>query len=80
MSEYSGNVIGDDDKSEPPARRGPPRRSAISTSPMRLHGGYGYLKDYSVERMMGDARVMQIRKGANQIQRLLIAKETHANH
>jgi alkylation response protein AidB-like acyl-CoA dehydrogenase len=52
---------------------------AVSTDSVQLHGGYGYLKDYPVERMMRDAKVTQIWEGTNQIQRLLIAKETYAN-
>ncbi len=51
---------------------------AVSTDSVQLHGGYGYLKDYPVERMMRDAKVTQIWEGTNQIQRLLIAKETYA--
>ena len=42
---------------------------------VQLHGGYGYLKDYPVERMYRDAKVTQIWEGTNQIQRLMIAKE-----
>lgn len=52
---------------------------AVSTDSVQLHGGYGYLKDYPIERMMRDAKVTQIWEGTNQIQRLLIAKETYAN-
>ncbi len=51
----------------------------VSTDSVQLHGGYGYLKDYPIERMMRDAKVTQIWEGTNQIQRLLIAKETYAN-
>lgn len=51
---------------------------AVSTDAVQLHGGYGYLKDYAVERMMRDAKVTQIWEGTNQIQRLLIAKEIYA--
>ncbi len=52
---------------------------AVSTDSVQLHGGYGYLKDYPIERMMRDAKVTQIWEGTNQIQRLLIAKETYAS-
>jgi alkylation response protein AidB-like acyl-CoA dehydrogenase len=52
---------------------------AVSTDSVQLHGGYGYLKDYPIERMMRDAKVTQIWEGTNQIQRLIIAKETYAN-
>lgn len=47
---------------------------AVTTDAVQLHGGYGYLKDYPVERMMRDAKVTQIWEGTNQIQQLLIAK------
>lgn len=46
----------------------------VTTDAVQLHGGYGYMKDYPVERMMRDAKVSQIWEGTNQIQRLLVAK------
>lgn len=50
---------------------------SVSTDAVQLHGGYGYLEDYPVERMMRDAKVTQIWEGTNQIQRLMIAKDTY---
>ena len=47
---------------------------SVTTDAVQLHGGYGYLEDYPVERMMRDAKVTQIWEGTNQIQRLMIAK------
>lgn len=47
---------------------------AVTIDAVQLHGGYGYLEDYPVERMMRDAKITQIWEGTNQIQRLLIAK------
>jgi alkylation response protein AidB-like acyl-CoA dehydrogenase len=47
---------------------------SVTTDAVQLHGGYGYMKDYPVERMMRDAKVCQIWEGTNQIQRLLVAK------
>lgn len=47
---------------------------SVTTNAVQLHGGYGYTKDYPVERMMRDAKVSQIWEGTNQIQRLLVAK------
>ena len=41
---------------------------------MQLHGGYGYLKDYSIERIFRDLRVHQILEGTNEIMREIIAK------
>ncbi|MFZ5512176.1 MAG: acyl-CoA dehydrogenase family protein [Pseudomonadota bacterium] len=52
---------------------------AVTTDAVQLHGGYGYLEDYPVERMMRDAKVTQIWEGTNQIQRLLIAKEVYSD-
>jgi hypothetical protein len=47
---------------------------SVTTDAVQLHGGYGYLKDYPVERMMRDAKITQIYEGTNQVQRLIIAK------
>lgn len=46
----------------------------VTVDAVQLLGGYGYLKDYPVERMMRDAKVTQIFEGTNQIQRLIIAR------
>ncbi|MCC2111112.1 MAG: acyl-CoA dehydrogenase, partial [Hyphomicrobiales bacterium] len=48
---------------------------SVTTDAVQLHGGYGYLNDYPVERMMRDAKVTQIWEGTNQIHRLMIAKD-----
>ena len=42
---------------------------------LQLHGGYGYLQDYPVERIYRDVRVTQIYEGASEIQKLVIARE-----
>ena len=47
----------------------------VTTDAVQILGGYGYMKDYPVERMMRDAKVTQIYEGANQIQRLTIARQ-----
>ena len=47
----------------------------ITTDAVQLLGGYGYVKDYPVERMMRDAKITQIYEGTNQIQRLVIARQ-----
>ena len=47
----------------------------ISTDAVQIFGGYGYTKDYPVEKLMRDAKLMQIYEGTSQIQRLVIAKE-----
>lgn len=46
----------------------------VTTDAVQILGGYGYMKDYPVERMMRDAKLTQIYEGANQIQRVVIAK------
>ena len=48
---------------------------AVTTDAVQVFGGYGYLQDYPVERMMRDAKVMQIVEGTNQIQRMVIARD-----
>lgn len=47
----------------------------ITTDAIQVFGGYGYMRDYPVERMFRDAKLTQIFEGANQIQRLVIARE-----
>ncbi len=49
----------------------------VTTDAVQLHGGYGFLKDYPVERMMRDAKITQIYEGTNQVQRLIIAKHVY---
>ena len=46
----------------------------ISDKAMQLHGGYGYLRDYQIERIFRDLRVHQILEGTNEIMREIIAK------
>ncbi len=48
---------------------------AVTTDAVQVLGGYGYIQEYPVERMMRDAKVTQIYEGTNQIQRLVIARE-----
>lgn len=48
----------------------------ISDKAMQLHGGYGYLRDYKIERIFRDLRVHQILEGTNEIMREIIAKTT----
>ena len=52
---------------------------AVTTDAVQLFGGYGFIRDYPVERMMRDAKITQIYEGTNQIQRLLIAKSVYTN-
>lgn len=46
----------------------------VATDAMRIHGGYGYIKDYPVERYFRDAPLMIIGEGTNEVQKLVIAK------
>jgi alkylation response protein AidB-like acyl-CoA dehydrogenase len=48
---------------------------AVTTDAVQILGGYGYIQEYPVERMMRDAKITQIYEGTNQIQRLVIARE-----
>ncbi|NDL57453.1 acyl-CoA dehydrogenase family protein [Phytoactinopolyspora mesophila] len=47
----------------------------VTTDAVQLFGGYGYTRDYPVERMMRDAKITQIYEGTNQIQRLVMARQ-----
>jgi len=47
----------------------------VTTDAVQIFGGYGYTRDYPVEKYMRDAKIMQIYEGTNQIQRIVIAKE-----
>ena len=46
-----------------------------TTEAVQIHGGYGYVKEYHVERMMRDAKITQIYEGTSEIQKLVIARE-----
>ena len=46
----------------------------VTTKAVQLHGGYGYTKDYPVERMMRDAKITEIYEGTSQVQKMVIAQ------
>ena len=48
----------------------------ISTEAVQIHGGYGFVKEYHVERLMRDAKITQIYEGTSEIQRIVIARNT----
>ncbi|WP_166359602.1 acyl-CoA dehydrogenase family protein [Pseudomonas akapageensis] len=48
---------------------------SVCSKAIQVHGGYGYLEDYPVERYYRDARITQIYEGSSEIQRMLIARE-----
>jgi alkylation response protein AidB-like acyl-CoA dehydrogenase len=47
----------------------------VATEAVQILGGYGYVKEYPVERMMRDAKITQIYEGTNEIQRIVVARE-----
>ena len=47
----------------------------VTTDAVQIYGGYGYMRDYPVEKYMRDAKITQIYEGTNQIQRGIIANE-----
>jgi alkylation response protein AidB-like acyl-CoA dehydrogenase len=47
---------------------------AVTVDAVQVLGGYGYVNDYPVERMMRDAKITQIYEGTNEIQRVVIAR------
>ncbi len=52
----------------------------VTTNGVQLLGGYGYTKDFPLERMMRDAKITQIYEGTNQIQRLVMSRNLFKNH
>jgi acyl-CoA dehydrogenase len=47
----------------------------IASEAVQIHGGYGYSKEYPVEKLFRDAKVLQIYEGTSEIQRNIIARE-----
>jgi len=52
----------------------------VTTDAVQVLGGYGYVKDYPVERMMRDAKITQIYEGTNQVQRIVAARQLLNSH
>ena len=48
---------------------------SVTDDAVQVLGGYGYVREYPVERLMRDAKITQIYEGTNQIQRIVIARE-----
>ena len=45
----------------------------VTTKAVQLHGGYGYTREYDVERMMRDAKITEIYEGTSEVQRMVIS-------
>ena len=52
----------------------------VATDAVQVHGGYGFIKDYEVERYFRDAKITQIYEGTSQIQKLVIARDVLGEH
>src|SRR6185503_4156029 len=52
---------------------------AVTTQAVQILGGYGYIKDYPVERLFRDAKVTEIYEGTSEIQRIVIARELYSH-
>ena len=51
----------------------------VATDAVQIFGGYGYTREFPVERFMRDAKITQIYEGTNQIQRMVIAQQLLGN-
>ena len=47
---------------------------AVTTEVVQLFGGYGYIREYDVERMMRDAKITEIYEGTSEVQRMVISE------
>ena len=52
----------------------------VTTKAVQLFGGYGFMKDYPIEKYMRDAKITQIYEGTNEIQKLVIARNLIKEH
>jgi hypothetical protein len=50
----------------------------VADEAVQIYGGYGYVKEYPVERYLRDAKVTEIYEGTSEIQRIVIARELYA--
>jgi alkylation response protein AidB-like acyl-CoA dehydrogenase len=46
----------------------------VCTEAIQIHGGYGYIKEYDVERFFRDAKILEIGEGTSEIQRIIISR------
>ena len=47
----------------------------VANDAVQIHGGYGFVKEYHVERLMRDAKITQIYEGTTEVQKIVIARE-----
>ena len=47
----------------------------VTNKALQIHGGYGYMRDYPIERMYRDARIVPIYEGTSEVQKMVIARE-----
>jgi alkylation response protein AidB-like acyl-CoA dehydrogenase len=47
----------------------------VTPEAIQVHGGYGYVREYDVERFFRDAKILEIGEGTSEIQRLIISRE-----
>ena len=47
----------------------------VAYQTLQIHGGYGYMKEYKIERLYRDARVTSIYEGTSEVQRIVVARE-----
>ena len=52
----------------------------VCSAAIQIHGGYGFVKDFPVEKYYRDARVFQIYDGTSEVQKILISRELVAGH
>jgi alkylation response protein AidB-like acyl-CoA dehydrogenase len=52
----------------------------VCNQALQIHGGYGYIREYPLERLLRDARVHQILEGTNEIMRVIVARRMLQDH
>lgn len=52
----------------------------VTEQAIQIHGGYGYIREYPVERLARDAKIFTIYEGTSEIQRLVISRALRASH
>jgi acyl-CoA dehydrogenase len=81
LATWNGAVLLDQDKRNTVESSHAKRFAAdiameVTTDAVQVYGGYGFIKEYPVEKLMRDAKILQLYEGTAQIQRLVIARET----